>query len=139
MSRDLQRFVRAQDPLWNAVCRELDAGEKRTHWMWFVFPQLAGLGSSAMAQKYALADADEARAYLAHPVLARRLHDAAGRVLRHRDRTAERILGPVDAAKLRSCATLFGRVAAQPGVFGDLLGTFYDGEEDPRTVDLLAP
>ena len=108
--------------------------------MWFVFPQLAGLGTSAMAQRYALADRAEAEAYLAHPVLGPRLREAAGWVLSHPDRDAEDILGGIDAAKLRSCATLFERVAGEsggPGVFRELLATFYGGEEDPRTVKLL--
>ena len=137
MSDDLQRFVEAQDPVWPAVEAELRAGRKRSHWMWFVFPQLAGLGTSETARRYAIADRAEAEAYLTHPELGPRLREAAGWVLGHPGTPAEEILGGVDAAKLRSCATLFKRVAEEPRVFERLLEVFYGGEEDPRTVELL--
>ena len=137
---ELRRFVDAQEDVWPAVRAELRAGRKESHWMWFVFPQLDGLGTSDMARRYAIADAAEAEAYLRHPLLGPRLGDAAGWVLAHHDEKAEDILGPIDAVKLRSCATLFARVAGEEaGVFRDLLDTFYAGEEDPRTVALLAP
>ena len=137
---ELRRFVDAQDPQWDDVERELRAGRKESHWMWFVFPQLDGLGTSDMARRYAIADAAEAEAYLRHPLLGPRLREAAGWVLGHRDEDAEDILGPIDAVKLRSCATLFARVAGEEaGVFADVLDTFFGGEEDPRTVALLAP
>ena len=109
---DLGRFVAAQERVWPEVVAELGAGRKRTHWMWFVFPQVAGLGSSAMAQRYAIGSLDEARAYLAHPVLGARLREATRLVLRHRGTPAEAVLGPIDAMKFRSSMTLFAEAAA---------------------------
>ena len=132
----LERFVTAQDAVWDDVEAELAAGAKRTHWMWFVFPQLAGLGRSATAQHYAIAGPEEARAYLAHPVLGARLRRAAALMLRHRGRTAEAVLGPVDALKLRSSMTLFARIVPEEPLFRDVIAAFYDGD-DPRTVALL--
>ncbi|AEV83737.1 hypothetical protein ACWT_2704 [Actinoplanes sp. SE50] len=133
---DLERFVRAQDGVYERARDELAAGRKRTHWMWFVFPQLTGLGSSPTAQAYAIADLAEARAYLAHPVLGARLTDAARTLLGVEGRTAEQILGYPDDLKLRSSMTLFAAAAAEPGVFGEVLDRFYDGP-DPRTLELL--
>lgn len=108
---DLQRFVDAQNPVYSQVLAELAAGQKRTHWMWFIFPQLAGLGHSAMARKYAISGADEARAYLAHPVLGERLRECTRLVNRIEGRTAEETFGPGDAMKFRSSMTLFAAVA----------------------------
>ena len=112
----LERFVAAQDPVWPDVVDELRAGRKRSHWMWFVFPQIAGLGHSAMARTYAIASAAEARGYLAHPVLGPRLIEATETVTRAHG-SAETILGGIDAVKLRSSMTLFARVAADPAPF----------------------
>jgi len=123
---DLQRFVGAQNPVYARVCAELEAGQKRTHWMWFIFPQLAGLGHSAMSMKYAISGADEAKAYLAHPVLGERLRHCTRLVNRHAGRTAEEIFGPVDAMKFRSSMTLFAKVAEEGEVFVAALKVFFN-------------
>jgi uncharacterized protein (DUF1810 family) len=138
MPLDLQRFVEAQAPVYDRVLDELRAGRKESHWMWFVFPQLAGLGRSAMAQRYAIGSLDEARAYLAHPVLGARLRECAGLLLATRGRSAEAILGPIDALKLRSSMTLFGRAAPGEVLFGEVLERFYGGVPDAATEALLA-
>jgi uncharacterized protein (DUF1810 family) len=133
---DLARFVAAQDRVWPEVTAELREGRKRTHWMWFVFPQVAGLGSSAMAQRYAIGSIEEARAYLAHPVLGERLREAARLMLAQRGRPAEAVLGGIDAVKLRSSMTLFNAAAPQEALFGEAIDAFYEGP-DPRTLALL--
>ncbi|GAB7051902.1 DUF1810 domain-containing protein [Catenuloplanes indicus] len=135
---DLQRFVDAQAGVHERALAELTAGDKRSHWMWFVFPQLAGLGRSDMAQRYALASLDEARDYLAHPVLGPRLRACTRAVLGVRDRTAADILGVVDAQKLRSSMTLFALAAPDETLFGEVLDRYYDGERDPLTEELIA-
>ena len=133
---DLERFIVAQAPVYEIVLEELRAGRKRSHWMWFVFPQLRGLGHSEMALRYGIADLAEARAYLAHPVLGPRLHECLGLVLRAPG-GAEDILGPIDAVKLRSCATLFDVAADGDPIARAVLHRWWDGAPDPRTVDLL--
>lgn len=133
----LERFVAAQEPVIGRVLSELAAGEKRSHWMWFVFPQLRGLGSSVMADRYGLEGAAEARDYDAHPLLGPRLRECAGLVLDHRARSAERIMGPVDALKLRSCATLFREVASAPGPFAEIIDVFYAGQPCVATLAML--
>jgi uncharacterized protein (DUF1810 family) len=135
---DVERFVAAQDGVYDTALAELRAGRKRTHWMWFVFPQIAGLGSSPTARRYALCGLDEARAYLAHPVLGPRLREASRALLAVRGRSAEQILGYPDDLKLRSSMTLFARAADDPAVFEAVLERYYDGP-DPRTEDLLTP
>ncbi len=137
MSGDLQRFVAAQDPVWGTVVAELTAGAKRSHWMWFVFPQIAGLGHSPMAVRYALGSAREAAAYLAHPVLGPRLREATGLMLRHAGRPAEAVLGGIDAVKFRSSMTLFQAAAPEEALFGEALAVFFGGAADPRTLELL--
>ena len=124
---DAQRFLGAQDPVWGEVRAQLAAGRKTGHWMWFVFPQLRGLGRSPTAEFYALSGLDDAAAFLAHPVLGARLLEAADLMLRHVGTPPERVLGPVDALKLRSCATLFAAVPGAPEVFHRVLAAFYDG------------
>lgn len=131
---DLQRFVDAQHPLYARALAELRAGYKQSHWMWFVFPQIAGLGHSAMAQRYAIADRDEARAYLRHPLLGPRLDECARALLPHRERTARQILGSPDDLKLRSSMTLFAAVAPERTVFQQVLDAFYGGEADRETL-----
>lgn len=138
MSEGLERFVAAQDRVWPSVQAELAAGAKRSHWMWFVFPQLAGLGQSAMAVRYALAGLDEARAYLADPLLGARLRQATGLVLLHAGKPADAILGGIDAMKFRSSMTLFRAAAPEEPLFAEALATFFGGVEDPRTRQLLA-
>ncbi|MCO7221621.1 DUF1810 domain-containing protein [Klenkia sp. PcliD-1-E] len=132
----LQRFVDAQDPVWDDVLAELRAGRKRTHWMWFVFPQLAGLGRSATAQHYAIADLAEAQAYLAHPVLGARLRQACDLLLEHGDRTAHEVFGSPDDLKLRSSMTLFAAADPVEPRFPAVLTQWYDGPDD-ATVRLL--
>jgi uncharacterized protein (DUF1810 family) len=136
VSDDLERFVTAQQGVHETAMAELRAGRKRTHWMWFVFPQIAGLGSSPTARQYAISSLDEARAYLAHPVLGPRLREAAEAVLGVENRTASAIFGYPDDLKLRSSMTLFARAAGEPSVFQAVLDRYYDGP-DPRTVALL--
>ena len=137
---DLQRFVDAQDEhgTYDAALAELRAGRKRGHWMWFVFPQLVGLGRSAMAQRYALSGLDDARDYLAHPVLGPRLRTCAAALLRLPEPDAERVLGQVDAVKLRSSMTLFARAAPAEPVFPAVLDRFFGGRPDAATDRLLA-
>jgi uncharacterized protein (DUF1810 family) len=135
---DLQRFVAAQDPVFDAVCSELAAGTKRTHWMWFVFPQLRGLGSSPTARFYGIASLDEARAYWQHPVLGPRLAQCGALLAPHEGATARQILGSVDAMKLRSCLTLFEQAAPEEPLFGRLLDVFCHGERDAATLRLIA-
>ncbi|MDO9712969.1 DUF1810 domain-containing protein [Paracraurococcus lichenis] len=134
---DLERFVAAQDPVIGQVRQELAAGRKRTHWMWFVFPQLRGLGQSAMAQRYGLASLAEAQAYLAHPVLGPRLEDCTALVNAVQGRSAEEILGGVDAMKFRSCMTLFAAVRPGDSPFRTALAQYFEGEPDPRTLAML--
>ena len=134
---DLDRFVFAQADIYSQALAELRAGRKQSHWMWFVFPQIAGLGRSPTAMFYAIASAAEARAYLAHPLLGSRLAECTSAILAHRDRSAEAIFGPVDAMKLKSSMTLFEAVAGDPAPFASVLDTFFDAERDPATLKLL--
>lgn len=133
----LSRFVDAQDGAYPRALEELRRGSKTGHWMWFIFPQVAGLGRSATAQRYALSSLDEARAYLRHPLLGPRLVECAAAVAAHPGSTAARILGDVDALKLRSCMTLFQRADPDQPVFGQVLDLFYDGAADPETLRRL--
>jgi len=135
-SYDLARFLDAQGTHYDAALRELRAGRKTSHWMWFIFPQIAGLGHSSMSRRYAIRSRAEAEAYLAHPVLGARLRTCAGALLAHATGTAREILGDPDDLKLRSSATLFAAVEG-PGVFADLLGRFFDGKPDAATLALL--
>jgi uncharacterized protein (DUF1810 family) len=134
---DLDRFVAAQEGIYPQALAELRRGRKESHWMWFVFPQLAGLGRSAMARRYAIASAAEARAYLAHPVLGARLRECAAALHAHRGERAEAILGAIDAIKLRSSMTLFAAVAGDPAPFGAVLDAFFGGERDAATLNLI--
>jgi uncharacterized protein (DUF1810 family) len=136
---DLDRFVRAQQPpAYDRVLAELRRGQKTGHWIWFIFPQVAGLGSSEMSRFYAITSLDEARAYLAEPVLGPRLRECAGLVAAAQGRTAEQIFGSLDAMKVRSCMTLFHRAAPHEAVFRQVLDGFYGGVTDPKTERLLA-
>jgi uncharacterized protein (DUF1810 family) len=133
---DLDRFVAAQDAVYATVLAELRAGAKRSHWIWFVFPQVRGLGRSGTAHRYGISSLDEARAYLAHPVLGPRLRECAALLATHAGRSATEILGHPDDLKVRSSMTLFARAADDP-VFGQVLDAFYDGQEDPATLEML--
>ena len=137
---DLRRFVDAQAPVIAEVQAELDAGDKTSHWMWFVFPQLAALGRSSTAKHYGLSGAAAARAYLEHPLLGARLADCSERVLRAaaRGRSAVQIFGSIDAMKLRSSMTLFEAVAPGVSVYARVIDTLYAGERDALTLSLLA-
>jgi uncharacterized protein (DUF1810 family) len=137
MDFDLGRYVSAQQPVYERVVEELRRGQKTGHWIWFVFPQLAGLGSSDMSRYFAITSLDEARAFLAHPVLGARLRECAGIILATRGRTAQDIFGLVDAKKVRSCMTLFRRAAPDETVFGQVLDRFYGGVSDGATERLL--
>jgi uncharacterized protein (DUF1810 family) len=134
---DLERFVAAQRDVHAGALAELRAGSKRGHWMWFVFPQIAGLGRTDTAQRYAIADLAEARAYLAHPVLGPRLVECAQALLSVEGRTANQILGTPDDLKLRSSMTLFEHAAEDATVFRAVLDRYYGGEDDPLTVQRL--
>ncbi|MDT8389276.1 MAG: DUF1810 domain-containing protein [Lentisphaeria bacterium] len=138
MGNNLERFVEAQDAVYAAVVAELRAGDKRGHWMWFIFPQIAGLGHSPTARYYAIASLDEARAYLDHPVLGPRLLECANILLGADGRSAERIFGFPDVLKLRSSMTLFAHVSPPGSVFSQVLDKFYDGKEDPLTLERIS-
>ena len=133
---DLQRFVAAQDGVYHQVLAELRAGRKTSHWMWFIFPQLRGLGHSAMAVRYGIEDRREAEAYLAHPVLGGRLRECAGLVLAVEDRSVHAIFGSPDDVKLRSSMTLFDAVEGN-GVFRQVLHRYFAGNGDEQTMRLL--
>ena len=135
---DLQRFVDAQDRIYDTVVDELTAARKRSHWMWFIFPQLRGLGSSPTAVRFAISSADEARAYLAHELLGPRLRECARLVSQIDGRSAEDIFGWPDDMKLRSSMTLFARTADDNADFVAVLDKFYGGEQDPATLALLS-
>ena len=134
---DLERFAAAQGGTYDGALAELRAGRKTGHWMWFVFPQLVGLGRSPMAERYGISGLDEARAYLEHPVLRQRLLECCEALLVHRDRSATSILGSPDDMKLRSSMTLFHRADPSEPAFRRVLDTFYRGVPDPRTDELL--
>src|SRR3954465_10706359 len=134
---NLDRFVAAQAEIYGQALAELRAGRKQSHWMWFVFPQIAGLGLSPTARFYAIASAAAARAYLPPPLLGARLIECTQALLAHRNRSAEAILGPVDAIKLRSSMTLFEAVAGDPAPFASVLDSFFGAERDPATLKLL--
>ena len=134
---DLERFVRAQAHIYGQVAQELAAGDKRTHWMWFVFPQLDGLGFSPTARKYAITGLDEARAYLAHPVLGPRLRECTELVLDIDGRSVREIFGYPDDLKFRSSMTLFAQAASGDTCFNEALVKYFAGEPDVRTLELL--
>lgn len=134
---DLERFVQAQEPVYATVLAELRTGRKHSHWMWFIFPQIAGLGRSEMARRYAIASGDEAAAYLAHPLLGARLRECAGIVARHEGLSAEEIFGHPDDLKFRSSMTLFADVAPDEAVFQACIDKYFDGQPDEATLARL--
>ena len=134
---DLERFVAAQRPVYDDVVEELRRGRKTSHWIWFIFPQIAGLGQSATSLRYAIASLAEARAYLQHPILGARLRETASLLLSAPGLTALEILGLIDARKVRSSMTLFHRAAPQEPVFAEVLERFFDGVPDSATDGLL--
>ena len=132
----LQRFLDAQEASYPAVLDELRLGRKRSHWMWFIFPQVSGLGHSATARHFAIGSLAEAQAYLSHPLLGERLRECAGLLLTHEGTPAEAILGSVDALKLCSSMSLFATLSAD-GLFEQVLEAFFGGAPDPLTGDIL--
>ena len=133
---DLTRFLQAQEGVYPSALAELKAGRKQSHWMWFIFPQIAGLGMSSMAQHYAIASLAEARDYLEHPVLGPRLMACVDAMLAHPGQSARAIVGEIDAVKLRSSLTLFAEAGGNERI-RRCLAAFYEGEPDPATLRLL--
>ncbi len=134
---DLERFVKAQNPVYERVTRELRAGTKRSHWMWFIFPQIAGLGQSDMARRYAIESLAEAAAYLEHPVLGSRLRECTELVTAIEGSSIDEILGYPDDLKFRSSMTLFAHAGPDNRVFQHALAKYFGGEEDPLTLERL--
>ena len=134
---NLKRFLDAQATTYDRALAELKAGQKRSHWIWYIFPQYRGLGFSAMSQKYAIQSLDETSAYLAHPILGDRLLECTTAVLGITGRSAYKIFGSPDDLKLRSCATLFAVVSPADSLFVQLLDRFYQGQRDTKTLQLL--
>jgi uncharacterized protein (DUF1810 family) len=135
---NLARFVEAQSRDYETALGEIRAGRKRSHWIWYILPQLSGLGSSRMSVTYGITGIEEARAYLAHPVLGVRLRECVEAMLASPHASADQILGDIDAMKFRSCITLFRQVEAKESCFDRALGRFFAGKPDSRTLDLLA-
>ena len=138
-SFDLNRFVEAQRDNYEVALAEIRSGQKRSHWMWYIFPQYEGLGSSAMSRRYSIKSVAEAKAYLVHPLLAPRLLASTEALLHLEGRSAQQIFGPTDELKLRSCATLFASVAPADSVFQRLLEKYFHGRGDEKTLYLLEP
>jgi uncharacterized protein (DUF1810 family) len=136
-TRDLERFVEAQSGVYEQALSEIRAGSKRSHWMWFIFPQLKGLGSSSTADYFGIASAAEADAYLRHPMLGTRLRECCDATLAITGRSATEIFGSPDDSKLRSCATLFAHCSPAGSVFERVLDVYFHGEPDARTIALL--
>ena len=134
---NLQRFLDAQNPIYEQVCRELRAGEKRSHWMWFIFPQIRGLGSSPTAMAFGISSVAEARAYLEHPVLGPRIRECTRMVLEVESRSIDEILGYPDDLKFRSSMTLFASVGVDAEIFQDALQKYFAGQPDPLTLERL--
>jgi uncharacterized protein (DUF1810 family) len=134
---NLQRFVDAQEPVYADVCRELRAGQKQSHWIWFIFPQIAGLGRSDTAQRFAIGSVDEAATYLAHPILGPRLRECTRLTLEIEGRTAEEIFGSPDWMKFRSSMTLFAESADDDALFVAALETYFEGEPDEATLGMM--
>ncbi len=134
---DLDRFVEAQARVYSHVLDELRRGRKESHWMWFVFPQIRGLGMSATAERYAIASLAEARAYLGHPLLGTRLRECVDAVIEHKGRSADAIFGYPDTLKFRSSLTLFAEAAPADPRFRDAIDGFFGGEADMRTLEIL--
>ena len=135
---DLNRFIEAQGESYEQALAEIRSGRKRSHWMWFILPQYAGLGSSPMSQRYAIKSLEEGEAYLRHPVLGPRLLECVEAALAIQDRSAVEVFGSPDDAKLRSSATLFAALAPAGSVFARLLDKYFDGQRDDRTLQLVA-
>jgi uncharacterized protein (DUF1810 family) len=135
----LERFVAAQEPIYETVISELSAGRKAGHWMWFIFPQAAGLGRTSTSREFSISSLPEAQAYLRHPVLGPRLIECARILTEVEGKSAEAIFGSLDAMKLRSSMTLFMTAAPDEPIFADVLTKYFDGSPDQRTIELLLP
>ena len=133
----LDRFLEAQERMYEIALKEIKNGEKESHWMWYIFPQLRGLGKSRMAYVYGINGLEEAKAYLAHPVLSARLIEISEALLEHKGKDIEDILGDIDAMKLRSSMTLFALISENSPIFHQLLDCFYDGKLDEHTLELV--
>ena len=133
----LERFVKAQELAYPIALQDIKKGKKRSHWMWYIFPQLRGLGTSTMAHKYGIVDLGEAKAYLEHPVLSARLYELCGELLKHKDKSAYDIFGDIDAMKLKSSMTLFALTSKEHTIFDEVLEFFFDGERDAITLKLI--
>lgn len=133
----LERYVKAQAPVYTRALAELKRGEKQSHWMWYIFPQIAGLGRSSMSQTYAIQSLEEAREYLAHPVLGARMRECCHVLLALEGKTAHEIFRQPDDLKFRSSLTLFAQAAPEESLFDDLLVKYFEGKEDPATLELL--
>ena len=133
----LERFVKAQELAYPIALQDIKKGKKRSHWMWYIFPQLRGLGTSTMAHKYGIVDIGEAKAYLEHPVLSARLYELCGELLKHKDKSAYDIFGDIDAMKLKSSMTLFALTSKEHTIFDEVLECFFDGERDATTLKLI--
>ena len=133
----LELFVKAQELAYPIALQDIKKGKKRSHWMWYIFPQLRGLGTSTMAHKYGIVDLGEAKAYLEHPVLSARLYELCGELLKHRDKSAYDIFGDIDAMKLKSSMTLFALTSKEHTIFDEVLECFFDGERDAITLKLI--
>ena len=139
MGFNLERFLKAQDSSYDIALQELNDGRKRSHWMWYIFPQLKALGYSETALYYGIADMEEAKSYLAHPILKARLVACCEAILLHKDKSALRILGDIDAMKLKSSMTLFAFASDEENsIFHQVLAQFYGGKMDQRTREILA-
>lgn len=134
---DLHRFLEAQEPIYAEALAELRRGDKRGHWMWFIFPQLAGLGHSETSRYYGINGVAEAQTYAAHPVLGARLRECADAVLEHNNKSAQEIFGGIDAVKLRSSMTLFDVAAEGDDLYQEVLARFFDGQPDSLTLEML--
>ena len=133
----LDRFVQAQTLMYPSVLKQIQNGKKTSHWMWYMFPQLRGLGTSAMAHLYGISGLGEAKAYLAHPVLSGRLYELCGELLKHKDKTALEIFGDIDEMKLKSSMTLFALTSEDYTIFDEVLENFFGGAMDEVTVKLI--
>ena len=133
----LDRFLEAQERMYETALKEIKNGEKESHWMWYIFPQLRGLGRSQMAYTYGINGLEEAKAYLDHPVLSARLIEISEALLKHKNQDIENILGDIDAMKLRSCMTMFDYISPND-IFGEVLDVFYQGERGGKTIRVIS-
>ena len=133
----LDRFLEAQEQMYSIALKEIQNGEKESHWMWYIFPQLRGLGKSRMSYVYGINGIEEARAFLKHPVLSARLIEITEALLEHKDIIVEDLIGDLDVLKLRSCMTLFALLSEDNSVFHQVIDCFYDGKMDNSTIDLI--